>query len=480
MLTRNCCLLTGQLIGTDDIHILPMKVVCPANLPFFRQQQSFFKVDFRPKFSMSTSPKPTLTSRAINRSPVHYGWIALLVGTLGVIMSSPGQTYSFSIFIEAFIRDLSISRSLVSTLYAVGTVTGSLALPFIGREIDKRGNRTMVVVIAVAFGIACFYMSTVNGAIMLLIGIVFMRMLGQSSIVIVSRNLINQWWVRRRGFISGISTLAAAILGTGMFPNIISWLIPRFGWRTSYLILGAAVIGVMVPIGYLFFRERPELYGKLPDGEVSKPIDNVLQKASSPTSTEENWTRAEAVRTRAFWLIAISVAAFSMLGTGLTFHIVSIFADNGLSPELAAITFIPMSLTTALMGIPGGWLIDRFGAKYLLFVGLIFLTMTILSSTSISSQEIAYAYGILFGLTNGFARVVSNVVYANYFGRVHLGAITGLTSTIGSAASGLGPMVYGIGRDLAGSYWPSLLVSALFPAIMAVLILSLKRPTRAA
>ena len=428
------------------------------------------------------STEPTLKSRVIDRSPVHYGWVALVVGTLGVIMSSPGQTYSFSIFIEEFIRDLEISRSLVSTLYAVGTVTGSLALPFIGREIDKRGNRTMVIVIAFAFGIACYYMSTVNGAIMLMIGIIFMRMLGQSSIVIVSRNVINQWWVRRRGFISGISTLAAAFLGTGMFPNIINWLIPRFGWRTSYLILGSAVIGIMVPVGYLFFRERPELYGLLPDGEKAggekDPHDWDKPKNAVQPVAEENWTRAEAVRTSAFWLIVISVAAFSMLGTGLTFHIVSIFADNGLSADLAAIIFIPMSLTTALMGIPGGWLIDRFGAKYLLFVGLISLTLLILSSTSIANRDLAFAYGILFGLTNGFARVVANVVYANYFGRVHLGAITGLTSTIGSAASGLGPMVYGIGRDLAGNYWPALLISALFPAIMAVSILFLKKPAK--
>lgn len=431
---------------------------------------------------MSSQPPPVLHSRVITKSPVYYGWIVLVVGTLGVIMSSPGQTYSFSIFIEEFIRDLSISRSLVSTLYAVGTVTGSLALPFIGREIDKRGNRKMVVVIAIAFGIACFYMSTVNGAFMLMIGIIFMRMLGQSSIVIVSRNVINQWWVRRRGFISGISTLAAALLGTGLFPNIINWLIPRFGWRVSYLILGVAVIGIMVPIGYLFFRERPELYGRLPDGKTIQPDvadeQSSFLELKSAELPEENWTRAEAVRTRAFWLIVISIAAFSMLGTGLTFHIVSIFADNGLSADLAALIFVPMSLTTALMGIPGGWLIDRFGAKYLLFVGLLLQTATILSSTSISSQEIALAYGVIFGLTNGFARVVSNVVYANYFGRIHLGAITGLTSTIGAAASGLGPMVYGIGRDLAGSYWPALWMSALFPAIMAVLILFLQKPTQ--
>ena len=429
---------------------------------------------------MSASNQPLLKSRVIERSPFYYGWVALVVGTLGIIMSSPGQTYSFSIFIEEFIRDLEISRSLVSSIYAIGTVTGSLALPFIGREIDKRGNRKMVVIIAIAFGAATLYMSTVQGAITLVIGIIFMRMLGQSSITIVSRNLINQWWVRRRGVVSGIGTLASATLGVGLFPNLINWLIPRYGWRMSYVILALLVVGIMVPIGYLFFRERPELYGLLPDGDSVEDIDEADEVEAEPAVqvVEENWTRSEAIRTRAFWLIVISIAAFSMLSTGLTFHIVSIFSDNGLSSDDAARAFVPMSLVASLMGIPGGWLIDRFGAKYILFAGLIFQTITILASTSIASPELALAYGIIFGLSNGTARVVGNVVYANYFGRLHLGSIMGLTSTIGAIASGLGPMLYGVGRDMAGSYWPTLLVSAFYPGIMALLVLTLKKPTR--
>ena len=65
-------------------------------------------------------------SRLVSKSPIFYGWIIMLVGTLGMIMSSPGQTYVVSIFIEPFIADLGISRSLVSTLYTLGTLVGSL------------------------------------------------------------------------------------------------------------------------------------------------------------------------------------------------------------------------------------------------------------------------------------------------------------------------------------------------------------------
>ncbi len=417
-----------------------------------------------------------LNSRIVRKSPIYYGWVVLIVGTLGVIMSSPGQTYSFSIFIERFIEDLQISRSFVSSLYAIGTVTGSLALPYIGRAIDRRGNRKMVVLIALAFGSACVYMGFVQNAVMLLIGVIFMRMLGQSSMTLVSRNVMNQWWVRRRGFVMGVSTLVSATLGVGLFPNLINWLIPQVGWRETYWLLGTLVVGTMIPLGFLFFRERPELYGLLPDGDAEivagKPDPKKL------VFVEENWTRAEAIRTSAFWLIVISVAAFSMLGTGLTFHIVSIFADNGLSADLAAAIFLPMSLTTSFVSIPAGWLIDRVATKYVLAAGLVLLTITILASTSIRGTQLAIMYGVVFGLTNGLARIAGDVVYANYFGRTHLGAITGLSSTITAVASGLGPLIYGVGRDMAGNYWPSLLLSAIYPATMAVLVLFMNRPKK--
>ena len=114
-------------------------------------------------------------------------------------MTSPGQTYSVSIFIQHFIRDLSISRSLVSTLYTLGTLAGALALPFVGRQIDRRGPRTMVGAITALFALSCVYVGFVQNALMLGIGFVLIRMLGQGSLGLVCSNVVNRWWVRRRG-----------------------------------------------------------------------------------------------------------------------------------------------------------------------------------------------------------------------------------------------------------------------------------------
>ena len=114
-------------------------------------------------------------------------------------MTSPGQTYVVSIFIEDFIADLGISRSLISTLYTLGTLIGSFALPIVGYQIDRRGARLMVGVITALFGLACVYMGYVQNAVMLGFGFIALRMLGQGSLGMVCTNVINQWWARRRG-----------------------------------------------------------------------------------------------------------------------------------------------------------------------------------------------------------------------------------------------------------------------------------------
>ncbi|MFN2324109.1 MAG: MFS transporter, partial [Trueperaceae bacterium] len=86
---------------------------------------------------MTPTEPPLRRSRLIDRSPFFYGWIVLVVATVGMMMTLPGQTVGVSIFLDGIIADLSMSRSEVSTLYLIGTLAGSLVLPFVGRFVDQ-------------------------------------------------------------------------------------------------------------------------------------------------------------------------------------------------------------------------------------------------------------------------------------------------------------------------------------------------------
>jgi len=414
-------------------------------------------------------------SRLVTNVPFFYGWVILAVGTLGVIMTSPGQTYAVSIFIEYFIQDLNISRSLVSTLYSAGTLAGSLALPFIGREIDRRGSRLMMVFIAGIFGLACIYMGWVRGPFTLAIGFVAIRMFGQGSLSLVSQNAMNQWWVRRRGTVLGLSGLFTSLLGLGAFPALINGLIPQYGWRATYMLLGGLLLLVMMPLGYLFLRERPETYGLHPDGPA-KSYGNGREEEGA--QVEDNWTRGEAVRTATFWIVAAGLATLAMMSTGLFFHMVSIFADNGLAAGVAASVYLPIAATTALANLGSGALVDRIPLRFALAASLLLQAFALWMAQHLSTVPLAVLYGVVLGTATGLFRTVSAVAWAHYFGRQHLGSIAGLASTILIFGAALGPIPLGFARDALGNYDLALTVLAFVPLSLGIASLLLRPPQR--
>ena len=404
----------------------------------------------------------------------------MLTGTLGMIMSSPGQTYVVSIFIEAFITDLGISRSLVSTLYTLGTLVGSFVLPIVGYQIDRHGARLIVVLITALFGFACVYMGYVQNAFMLGLGFIALRMLGQGSLGLVCTNIINQWWVRRRGMVMGISGMAGSLISLGGFPNLVNWLIPTYGWRATYILLGIILTFVMAPVGFIFFRNQPEDYGLEPDGGKSRTFRFRKRERVDAELTEVSWTLREAMCTSVFWILIASLSAISMLSTGLFFHMVSIFTDNGLTPNLAAAVFVPIAVTTAIVNWGSGLLVDRVPVRILLAVGLFFQALSLLMARSLSGTTLALVFGIVLGVSSGLIRILGSVVWAMYFGRHHLGSITGLTSMITITGSALGPMPLGIGRDLLGNYNLALMISACIPILLGILGLFIADPARLA
>lgn len=415
------------------------------------------------------------TDRMVSASPVYYGWVILIVGGTGMIMTSPGQTYAIAVFVDHIIVDLDISRSLISTLYAVGTLAGSLAMPFVGRQVDLRGARRLLLLVTLLFGLACIYMGTVQNAIMLGIGFVTLRMLGQGSLGLICINLINQWWIRRRGMAMSIAGVAVLLIGNAGFPIFINALIPVVGWRMTYAMLGIGLLLIMLPIAFVFAQNRPEDHGLQPDGalaEVSR-FDVV-----SVCPAEDNWTLTDASDTSAFWLAAVSLASTSMLTTGLIFHIFNILEDSGQSSAVTAMVFLPLGVMAALAHLGSGLLIDRAPVRGILAASLFCLALTLIMAPFVYSVTLAYVFGVLLGTTQGLESTLRGVLWAKYFGRKHLGSITGVITTATVASSAIGPLLFGLTRDIVGSYTVVLFIFAALSLSLGLAVVAFGDPPR--
>lgn len=395
------------------------------------------------------------------------GWWILGFCTLAIALTLPGQTIGVSAFVEHFVDDLSLSDTSVSTAYLVGTLLGSTAMAAIGRWVDRRGVRRTMLVITVCFSIVVAAMSLVQNIAMLAIGFVGIRMLGQGSLSLVSQTAIALWFDRLRGRAFGISmTISAGLMASG--PFVMTAVIDAVGWRAAWVIAGASVFLALVPATWAFMVDRPESIGQLPDG-ASPTTDG-------PERPTIDYTVRQAMATRAFWTLTVAMVATSALITGLTFHHFSMMEAQGLSDTEAAAVFFPQMLGTVVMGFVFAALTDVMSSRGLIALSMVSLAVALVSYRWVAPGLGAIAFGLLVGVNAGSMRALGSALYPKWYGTSNIGAIRGIATQFGVAASAVGPLVVAVGIDLAGSYERWLGWLTVFPLVAAVAALLVPEP----
>ena len=409
----------------------------------------------------------------------YYGWIIVIIAGLGVFFSGPGQTYSNSAFIDAYIVDFGWSRSQVSGIYSAATLVAGLIMIFVGRFIDRFGQRIMMVTIGTLFAIACFWNSIVSSIWMLALGFFLVRLLGQGSMTLIPNTLVAQWFVKKRGLAFSIMTLGSFISAM-VFPIINTWLINTWDWRFAWQFWGVVLLLVFVPIALFGVRNKPEDMGLEPDGPGTQRAKKYSTKIGTTAVREaaEDWTLGEAKKTKAFWAILVCVGIPAMVNTGITFHVISIFGTNDLSPAIAAMVLSLMAMVGIPMSFVSGVITDKIPTNYLLVAIFIIEIILLLMLIVTNSIWMAILFGTVWGIANGLERISLNVIWPNYFGRKYIGSINGVGVTITVIGSSLGPLPFGIGFDLFHSYTPVLLVTLIFPVIGVICSMIAKKPMK--
>lgn len=406
-------------------------------------------------------------SRLVERSPVFYGWVVLTVATLGMVMTTPGQTLGVAVFLDPILTDLGAERGTVSLLYTLGTLAGAVALPFVGRALDRWGPRVLVVAVSAGLALACVWMASVRDLAGLAIGFVLIRGLGQGALGLVSLHAITIWFVRRRGLAVGLTGLGMAA-ATAFFPLLIEGLVSAWGWRMAYAALGGLVALTILPLGALFFRRDPERYGVTPDARRPLP--------PPPKGREEVTMSADqARRTLAFWYLAASVATISALSTGLVFHHFDLMSVRGMDRLAAAGVFVPLAFVSAGANVGAGLLLDRVAPRFVVSTMLLAMAASLVAATLVQGSSLWF-YGGLLGLTQGTMGAVSGTVFAAYFGRRAIGGIKGTAQTLSVGGAAAGPVLLAWGQNVADSYVPVLLIAALLPLALALGALFVRRP----
>jgi cyanate permease len=293
-----------------------------------------------------------------------------------------------------------------------------------------------------------------------------LRFSGQGVITMVSRNMLMKWFIARRGLVNGISSVFVS-MGFSIAPLSFDLLIEGTSWRWAWLLMAMGIgVGFFLFV-FIFFRDNPEDCDQIPDGEKhgNKEHDVIIKPF-------KQFTLKEARSGLTFWLFVLPSAIYAMFITGYVFHLVSVFGEAGIDKEQALSVFIPISMISVVLAFIGGWISDRIKLQYLLYLMLAGMVVALIALANINTGFYYYAFIIGSGIPSGMYNVLLSVTWPRFYGRDHLGKITGFVMAIIVFFSALGPIVFSLSHSHLGSY--SYAIYALLGIILVISAISFK------
>ena len=417
-------------------------------------------------------------------SPVFYGWVIVVASVIGVIGSLPGQTNGVGVFNDVLIEVTGLSRTNLSWAYCVGTVVSGLNMTVGGRLLDKLGVRRMIVLASCGLGLVLIGLANVDRIIQVcaqMLGFIsvsvlaftiltvlfaFLRFSGQGMIMLTSRQMIGKWFNRYRGRASAIAGVAISV-AFGASPKLLQWMIDGLGWReTWYLLALISAVGLSF-VGWLIFRDNPEECGLEMDGGFI-PAD-AKNGEESDRFTEVNFTLEQALRSWSFWLISLTLSMQGIVGTAIPFHIDQFAIDAGKTKLETLDIFLYMSVIAPCVGFAVGWACDRYPMAWLLRIMCFFQFIGFVSLAFLGTSFGWWMAILGLSVSGGFFGPLSTVAMPYFFGRTHLGAISGTLMKMMVIGSAIGPLLFAYSHELWEHFIPACLLCAAVPVLFFLL-----------
>lgn len=395
---------------------------------------------------------------------VFYGWF-VVAAAFAVTCLGFGSAYCFSAFLEPLQREFGASRGSVSLVFslagalyfALGVVSGPLA--------DRLGSRRLAVTGMLLTGLglaaagAARTLTEVYVAYGLGVG------LGVGCAYVPAVGAVQRWFVRRRGFASGLAVSGIGV-GTLVMPPLAALLIATFGWRGAYFGLGLAVAvfgGAMA----LLIENDPRQRGLAPDGDP--PL------AAAATGPAAGASVGEAVRTRRFVLLYLAclVCAFGVFVPFV--HLVPYAVDHGASQGEAVLLLGAIGIGSTAGRFVLGGAADRMGRAQALTALYLAMAAALALWAASSSLAMLALFALLYGVAYGGWVAVLPAVVMDFFGGRNVSGIIGVLYTSVALGTLVGPTAAGYAFDLSHSYLLPILAAVAANLIAAALMAAMAR-----
>lgn len=342
------------------------------------------------------------------------------------------------------------SRTAMSGAVSLGGVLAAILAPSIGRLLDREGPRRVLCVAIALTGFADLALSQVSSLWMFYVLFVIARVNFAVPFDLGIYGAVTNWFVARRPFAISLATTG---LTTGLIilPIVAQLAADQAGsWRAGWIAIGLTVLLVGFIPSFLFLVRKPEDLGLVPDRQTAT--------SASASQPEPAFTRGEALRTRAFWMLSLFTLFAYPVQAGVSLHQAPLLIERGLSPTMAATVVSLFSVGSGVASLLFGMISRRIPVRHRLSLVGFLLGAGSALLLGAQSLQTALPAAMVFGLGVGGLLSMLPLAWADYFGRSSFGAIRGIALSIQVLSQAAGPLVSGILRDHTGGYETSLTV----------------------
>ncbi|MGD9892036.1 MAG: MFS transporter [Dehalococcoidia bacterium] len=428
------------------------------------------------KPSIVDTPTPVSATGAARWRPrIFYGW--LIVGSGMVIQAMVNLLLgsAFGSYVAVLQQDYGWSKTTFSGAYAMQQIESGLLGPIQGTLIDRFGPRATMRVGVTLFGLGFFVFSRMDSILTFYLAFVMIAVGSSLSGYFPITVTVVNWFVRRRATALGLVSSGMAI--GGLLAPLVAWSLSTHGWRATAFVSGVVIMAIGYPITGVM-RHTPEAYGYKPDGDTpADPSGKPAQTSTKLDKESPNFTARQALRTRAFWFIALGHASALLVVAAVNVHLVSFLKEGkGYSVTEGAAVFALLTGASLVGQIGGGLLGDRFNKRKVVILCMLGHAVALLLLAYSVTVWMVVLFALIQGLAWGTRGPLMAAIRADYFGRAAFGAISGYASLVITLGTISGPMLAAILADQLGDYRVGFTVLALLAGLGSIFWILAKPP----
>ena len=430
--------------------------------------------------------------RVMKRSKWFYGWHIVSAGIAIGTLTSALFAYGFSAFFMPWKDQFGWTRAQLGGVVGLARLEGGIAGPITGWCVDTFGPRKMMFAGISAMGGGFLLLSRISSITQLyLVFLVFLALGSSFGTFRPLQVAIANWFMRKRGRAMGLLMSGSGLGGSLVF--LLAILIERVGWQSAAVTAGVLMWVIGLPLTAVV-RHRPSDMGLNIDGDPD-PEEGSSAEAEADTGAESGEQRPrkwwqkdkriepdlgvwQALRTPAFWILALTYAVWAAMPGITTVHVAPFLQEQLELEYVTAVGALSFFVAASIIGRLGfGALGDYVDTRIIMSGLFIFQGIGLFLFSTVTTIGQVPFYVIVFAIPYGGTIPMRSIIQGYFFGRRSFGTISGLLQFVDLPATVAAPIWVGwLADTLPDGYRIGFKIIALTMGIAAVVILFARRP----